>query len=94
MGGGGAAAAAAQAAMIQAVKASGAIVQVAPRDFQELLRRQHGGLVIHATGGLVRANYQYLTSYKGLAFYTKSRTELDLPRGTEVVKAAKIWVPS
>lgn len=43
MGGGGAAAAAAQAAMIQAVKASGAIVQVAPRDFQELLRRQHGG---------------------------------------------------
>lgn len=93
MGGGGAAAAA-HAAMVRAVKASGAIVRVEPRDFQDLLHRQHGALVVHATGGVMRPNYQYLMSYKGLAFYTKSRTELDLPRGTELVRAKTIWVPS
>ncbi|MFN2317107.1 MAG: hypothetical protein ABR551_01265 [Gemmatimonadales bacterium] len=92
MGGGGAAAA--QAAMIQAVKASGAIVRVEPRDFQDLLSRQQGALVMHAAGGVIWQDYRYLTSYKGLAFYTKSRTELDLPRGTELVRARTIWVPS
>jgi hypothetical protein len=49
--------------------------------------------VVHATGGFFSTNYQYLTSYKGLAFFTKSSAPLNLPSGTELVQAKKIWGP-
>jgi hypothetical protein len=84
---------AAAAAVVQAVKASGVIVRVEPAEFLEVVRRQPGPLVVHATGGLFSTNYQYLTSYKGLAFFTKSPAPLDLPAGAEVVQAQSIWVP-
>lgn len=86
-------AAAAAAAIAQAVKASGVIVRVEPDDFLSILGRQPGALVVHATGGFFSTNYQYLTSYKGLAFFTKAPTPLDLPSGTELVQAKSIWVP-
>lgn len=89
----GASGAAAAAAIAQAIKASGVIVHIAPDEFLSILRRQPGALVVHATGGFFTANYKYLTSYKGLAFFTKSPALLDLPPGTEVVQAKGIWVP-
>jgi hypothetical protein len=85
--------AAAAAAIALAIKASGVIVQVEPVDFIGVLQRQPGGLVVHATGGFFSTTYQYLTSYKGLAFFTKSPAPLDLPSGIELVVAKKIWVP-
>lgn len=87
------AAAAAAAAAAQAIKASGVIVRVEPGDFLSILQRQPGALVVHATGGFFSTNYQYLTSYKGLAFFTKSADPLDLPSGTEVIQAKTIWIP-
>ena len=90
---GAAAGAAAAAAIAQAIKASGAIVNVEPEDFLSSVQRQKEPLVVHATGGFFSTNYQYLTSYKGLAFYTKSANPLDLPGGSEVVLAKKIWIP-
>jgi hypothetical protein len=84
---------AAAAAAVQAVKASGVIVHVAPNDFLGILRRQPGALVVHATGGFFGTNYKYLTGYKGLAFFTKAPAPLDLPPGTELVQARRIWVP-
>ena len=36
------------------------------------------------------STYQYLTSYKGLTFYTKSSAPLNLTWGTEVVLAKSI----
>ncbi len=89
----GGAAAAAAAAMIQAVRASGVIVRVEPDGFQDILTRIQGPLIVQSTGGLFRKNYQYLTSYKGLAFYTKSSEEIPLPRSAEVIFAKSIWVP-
>jgi hypothetical protein len=86
-------AAAAAAAIAQAIKASGAIVNVEPEDFLRILQRTQTPLVIHAIGGFFSTNYQYLTSYKGLAFFTKSPGQLDLPNGSEVVLAKKIWIP-
>jgi hypothetical protein len=86
-------AAAAGAAAVQAIKASGVIVHVEPDEFLGILRRQPGLLVVHATGGVFRTNYQYLTGYKGLAFFTKSPDPLDLPSGTELIQAKRIWVP-
>ena len=52
-----------------------------------------GALVVHATGGIFSTSYRYLTSYKGLAFYTKAREPLELPTSTELVQAKAIWVP-
>ena len=93
MSAGAGAAAAAAAAIAQAIKASGAIVNVEPEEFLRILQRTQAPLVIHAVGGFFSTNYQYLTSYKGLAFFTKSPSALDLPNGSEVVLAKKIWIP-
>ena len=91
-GAGGAAGAA--AAVVQAIKASGAIVRVEPHEFEALLSRAREPLVVTATGGLFRRNYQYLTSYKGLAFYTRSFLPLSLRPEAELVQARTIWVPT
>ena len=50
-------------------------------------------MVVTAEGGFFSTKYQYLTSYKGLAFFTESGVPLSLPDGTEVVAARKIWIP-
>jgi hypothetical protein len=41
----------------------------------------------------MKANYQYLTGYKGLVFFTKSPTPLSLPGGVEVITSKQIWIP-
>ena len=81
------------AAMVNAMRASGVIVRVRPEDFLALLRRVEEPLVVTAQGGVFSKNYQYLTSYKGLAFYAKSSTPLMLPRNVETVLAERIWIP-
>ena len=86
-------AAAAAAAIARAIKASGVLVHVEPDDFLGILQRQREALVVHATGGFFSTKYQYLTSYKGLAFFTKSSAPLTLPSGTELVQAKKFWMP-
>lgn len=90
---GGAAAGAAAAAAMQALKASGVIIRLTPEDFLNILQRQPVPLVVRALGGVFSTNYQYLTSYKGLAFFTKSPAELSLPASAEVIQARSIWVP-
>jgi len=85
--------AAAAAAIAQAIKASGAIVRLEPAEFSKLLNRVREPLVVIAEGGFFGVRYQYLTAYKGLAFYTKSRTPLLLPGGAEVIQAKTVWIP-
>jgi hypothetical protein len=87
------AAGAAGAAIAQAIKASGTIVKLDPREFERILARQPGLLVVTAQGGIFSTRYRYLTSYKGLAFCSDSATPLNLPAGCEVVAARKIWIP-
>lgn len=89
----GAAAAGAAGAMIRAARASGVIVRIEPQDFGALVRRVKDPLVITCRGGLFRKSYEYLTSYKGLAFYTRSVEPVALPPGAEVVAASRIWIP-
>lgn len=88
-----AAGAAAAAAIANAIKASGVLVTVTPEDFANILRRIEQPLIVAAQGGFFSTNYKYLTSYKGLAFYTKSPTPLILPIGAEVVNAKGISIP-
>ena len=87
-------AAAAQAAIAQAIKASGAIVRVDEEAFAGLLTRGDRPLVVAADGGWLSKSYQYLTPYRGLVFYTKSKLPLDLPAGCERIDARKIWIPA
>ncbi|HEY0082579.1 MAG TPA: hypothetical protein VGB61_07305 [Pyrinomonadaceae bacterium] len=88
-----AATSAAAAAIANAIKASGVLVNVAPEDFAAILRRTERPLVVTSEGGYFTTHYKYLTSYKGLAFYTKSRALLVLPAGAEVVRAQGISIP-
>ena len=81
------------AAIANAVKASGAIVKLEPRDFVEILNRTEKALVVFAQGGFWSKKNRYLTSYRGFIFYTKTETNLQFPAGIEVVVAKKIWVP-
>jgi len=69
-------AAAAAAAAAQARKASGAIVHVEPEHFQELVGKSRNSLVVFAQGGFLSKKNYYLTTYKGLFFYTDSSTVL------------------
>lgn len=91
--GGAAIAAAAAATIAEATKASGVIVRVNPNDFLAILGRQTEPLVVHASGGFLSTSYQYLTSYKGLAFFTQSSDPISLPSSAELVHAEKIWIP-
>jgi hypothetical protein len=86
-------AAAAAAAIAQAIKASGVLVRVEPAEFEAIVGRTKAPLVVTAKGGLFSTNYQYLTSYKGLAFFTYSDAQLPLPGDVEVIVAKKILIP-
>jgi hypothetical protein len=85
--------AAAHAAIVNAIKASGVVVRVDAGDFLAILRRGDEPLVVVSYGGVFKKQYKYLTSYKGLAFFTKSTTPLVLPPRAEAVLAKAISVP-
>jgi len=85
---------AAIAAIANAIKAIGVVVRVRPEDFANILRRVDKPLVIYKKGGFFTSKHQYLISYKGFAFYTKTSEQIDLPRSVEVIIVEKIWIPS
>lgn len=94
MSGGAAGAAAAAAAIAQAIKACGVLVAVEPDEFLAILDRTEKPLVVHAVGRFFFTTfYQYMTSYKGLAFYAKSPYPLTLPSHCEVIQAKRMWIP-
>jgi hypothetical protein len=68
-------------------------VNVSPDDFLGILGRTEKPLVVHSEGGFFRTNYQYLTSYRGLAFHTKSNSPLLLPGDVELIVARHMWMP-
>lgn len=87
-------AAAHAAAVAQAIKASGVLVRVQPEEFLRILNRQEEPLVVRAPAGFLQRGWRYLTSYKGLAFFTKSPEPLPLSGRAELVEAQSLWVPS
>jgi hypothetical protein len=91
--GNGAIAAAASAIIAKAVKASGAIIRVEAGDFKEILNKAGKSLVIKAKGGFFKPNYQYLTSYKGFVFYTRTKDEMLFSGDVELINAKEIWIP-
>lgn len=90
---GGGTAAAAAAAFANAIKASGVLVKVSEADFSKILSKSEKPLVIVYHGGFIQKKYQYLTSYKGFAFFTKTAMSLMLPGNAEIINARQIWTP-
>ena len=93
MGASAGAAGAAHAAVVNAVKASGVVVKVEAAEFLAILRRMDVPLVVTGEGGVFRKHVQYLTSYRGLAFFTTSPSPLVLPGRVELVAAKSIKIP-
>jgi hypothetical protein len=88
------AAAAAAAAHAKGVKASGALVQLEPAAFQQLLQHIPEPLVLHQKrGGMLSRHHKYATSYRGFIFLARSPEPLSLPGGADVLPARKIWFP-
>ena len=81
------------AAIANAIKSRGVLVSVTPENFAAVVRRTERPLVVTSEGGFFSTSYKYLTSYKGLAFYTKSPVPLRLPADAEVVRAKSISIP-
>jgi hypothetical protein len=86
-------AAAAHAAQVNALKASGVIVRLEIADWLRILERTERPLVVIGTGGMLKKHTQYLTSYRGLAFFAKSTDPIVLPPRCEIVQAKKISIP-
>ena len=76
-----------------AIKACGTIVTVGPLEFSLILDKTEDPLVVWSEGGLFRKHFKYLTHYRGLAFYCKSPTPLEIPRGAEIIAARKMAIP-
>ncbi|MBN1153076.1 MAG: hypothetical protein JXA58_07690 [Dehalococcoidia bacterium] len=87
------AAGAAAAAIAQAVKASGAIVNMEPEEFMTIVDRCDRPVVVTARGGLLDRGFRYLVSYKGFVFHTRSKEALMLSGRVEIVQAKTIWIP-
>lgn len=80
-------------AIANAVKASGVLVQVEPEEFLKIVGLSEKPLIVYAPSKLIRTTHKYLTSYKGLAFYTKVNDPLIFKEPVEVVTAKKISIP-
>jgi len=89
---GGAAGAAGYCIIANAIKASGAIVRVEPNAFMDIMEHCEAPLAVYSPAGFF-TKHKYLTSYRGLCFFTKTATPLLLPTNTEVIQAKKIWIP-
>ena len=81
------------AATMNAVKATGVVVRLEPPEWLAILKRTDNPLVVIAQGGMFKPKFQYLTSYRGLAFYTKSPHAIVLPGRAEVITAKSMSIP-
>lgn len=77
----------------QAIKATGVVIEVSSENFLSVVERSESALIVHAKSKVIRTRHKYLTSYKGLAFYTKVAEPLDFVGKVELVEARKIWIP-
>jgi hypothetical protein len=81
------------AAIQNVIKACGSIIHLEPEDFDKMLATLDSPLVVTAESGVFSTTYKYVTHYKGLTLYCKSKEELRLPAKAEVLRAKSIVVP-
>lgn len=79
-------------AAADAMKAIGSVVFVEPNQFISILEKSEKPVVVRSPGGFL-TKHKYLTSYKGLVFFTKSSMSLMIPAYVEIIEARKIIIP-
>ncbi len=77
----------------QILKMNGVFARISPEDFQNLMSRNEGLMIVTSKAGLFRNQYQYLTSYKGLIFHCKCSEMLSIPSKHESVHAESVSLP-
>lgn len=85
---------AAAAAVANAIKASGSLVELEAEEFLKLVNRSKDAPVVSARGGFLNKKYRYLSVYHGLFIYTTSSEALNLPSDIELITAKSIHIPS
>lgn len=82
------------AMQMQALRSFGIITHVSPEVLLEILNKQEKPLILESLGGFIfRKHYRYLTSYKGLAFFTKSHNPIAIPKTAEVINVKYLNIP-
>ena len=78
-----------------AIVACGTVVHMVPDEFLLLLAGIEVPLVVEGREPRLfgTPKYQYLTSHRGLAFYTKSAEPLKFPGPVELIQAKSISAP-
>jgi hypothetical protein len=77
----------------QPVKMNGVFVRLAPEDFQNLLNRNEGLAVVTTSTTFFGTTFTYVTSYKGLVFYCKTKAQLSIASRHETIVAQAISLP-
>lgn len=76
-----------------AQKAQGAIITVDAENFQRVVRMAEAPLVVHGAAGIFSSKHAYVTSYRGLTFYTKVPKPLTFSAGVEMIEADRVSIP-
>ena len=76
-----------------ALKACGSIISLDEVEFERLLEKTPKPMVVLSVGRGMNPARKYLTSYRGLTFYCRTKKEVLVPKDAEVVRAKKISVP-
>lgn len=77
----------------QILKMNGVFARITPEDFQNLMSRNEGLMIVASKAGLFKNQYQYLTSYKGLIFYCKGSEKLSVPGKHESIYSESVTLP-
>lgn len=77
----------------QHTKMNGVFVKLHPDDFQNLLNRSEGLAVVTTSTTFFGTTFTYVTSYKGLVFYCKSKSQLSISSRHETILAQAVSLP-
>lgn len=76
-----------------ALKMNGVFVKLSPSDFQNLINRNDDLAIVVSQSVFFGTTFTYLTAYKGLTFYCKTKNQLSIPGKHEVFSAASLSLP-
>lgn len=77
----------------QAQKMNGAFIRIDVQDFQNILQKAEGLLVVESKRGIFANTFLYLTSYKGFICYCKTKEQLAVPNSHEKIYATYVSLP-
>lgn len=76
------------------IKMSGAFVKISPEDFQNVLAKAEGLMVIESKTGVFTSKFLYVTSCKGFYFFCKSKSQLMISSKHDKVFAESVQLPT